>query len=220
MTKNNIILANTSPHEDVEVLLRGNVENPTRALLLFHGRGASAENILGLTRKIEVGPDVLVCAPQANGGSWYPLPFTVSRSENEPYLKSALHLVEDLITYCDREYRIGPASVVLAGFSQGACLVSQYAASHPTRYAGICVFSGGLIGADTEIAHDAWTGSLDDTRIYIGCDEDDPFIPAQRVQTTAAVLQSMDASVTSSLYTELGHTIHPEGIAFLADLMQ
>jgi phospholipase/carboxylesterase len=215
-----ITLANTSPHEDVDVLLRGNTENPKRALLLFHGRGASAENILGLTRKFELSANVLVCAPQAHGGAWYPKTFTAPRTENEPHLGSALHMIEELIAYCGTTYGIKPASIALVGFSQGACLISQYVAMHPAKYGGVCIYSGGLIGTDEEIEKDTWQKSgLNGTSIYLGCDQHDPFIPAERVHATAAALEKQGANVTSKLYTGLGHAIHPEGVTFLSDLL-
>ena len=219
MTENSVTLTNIPPHSDVHVLVRGNIDSPKRALILLHGRGASAENILGLTRGMELSPDVLLCAPQANGDTWYPQRFIVPRTENEPHLSSALHVVDELIAYCRDTYGLKTSSIVLAGFSQGACLVSEYVASRPAKYAGVCIYSGGLIGADDEIAQTNWSGDLQGTRIYIGCDEQDPHIPAERVQTTASIMQRMGADVTSKLYTHLGHSVHPQGIAFLSDLL-
>ncbi len=217
---NEIALKNTEgPHARTQVLLRGNTTNPKRALLLFHGRGAQAENILRLTDEISLPGDVLVCAPDASGHTWYPNRFVVPRPENEPHLSSALGVVGALIKFCEEQYSIKPGDTVLAGFSQGACLVADYIARNPKEYAGACIFSGGLIGSEEEIGNENWKGSLKSTPTYVGCDEEDPHIPRERVEATAKVLKKLDAKGTSRLYVGLGHAIHSEGIQFLSALL-
>ena len=217
---NEITLTNTEgPHANAHALVRGNTVKPTRALLLFHGRGASAGNILSLTEDVALPGDMLVCAPEAAGHTWYPKPFNVPRPDNEPHLSSALGVIDSLIAFCKSQYGITPDSIVLAGFSQGACLVADYIAHNPKKYAGACIFSGGLIGDDEEIITNAWKGSLKETPVYIGCDEQDPHIPRERVEETSAVFKKMGATVTSRLYSCLGHAIHPGGIMFLSELL-
>lgn len=217
---NEITLTNTAgPHAHARVLARGNTANPTRALLLFHGRGASAENILGLVDDISLPSDVLVCAPEASGHTWYPNRFYVPRPDNEPHLSSALAMVGSLIVFCKAEYGIKPSGIILAGFSQGACLVADYIVRNPAKYAGVCIFSGGIIGSDEEVEQGMWKGSLTKTPLYIGCDEHDAHIPRERVAATSAVFETMGAKVTSRLYSGLGHAIHPEGSEFLSGLI-
>lgn len=217
---NEITLTNTEgPHADAQVLLRGNTTDPGRALLLFHGRGAQAASILRLADKVSLPDDVLVCAPEASLHTWYPDRFVVPRPENEPHLSSALGVVGALIKFCEEKYGIRPGDIVLAGFSQGACLVADYLARNPGKYAGACIFSGGLIGDDTEIEAHAWKGNLRETPVYIGCDGQDPHIPRGRVEATAAILKRLGAAVTSNIYTGLGHIVHPEGIGFLSALV-
>lgn len=217
---NEITLTNTEgPHANARVLLRGNTTNPKRALLLFHGRGAQAGNILRLADEISLPGDVLVCAPEASGHTWYPDRFVVLRQENEPHLSSALSVVDSLITFCKAQYAIKPGGIVLAGFSQGACLVADYIARNPHTYAGACIFSGGLIGSDDEVEKRAWKGNLKGTPVYIGCDGQDSHIPHERVETTALVLKKSGAEVTLGIYTDLGHAIHPAGIEFLSALL-
>jgi len=217
---NDITLTNTQgPHAHARVLVRGNASKPTRALLLFHGRGAQAENILHLTEKISVPDDLLVCAPEASGHTWYPNRFIVSREENEPHLSSALDVVDALIATCKEKYSIKPSDIALAGFSQGACLVADYIARNPKKYAGACIFSGGLIGSDEELEKEQWKGGLKATPTYVGCDVQDPHIPRERVEKTSAVLRTLGAEVTSRLYTDFGHAVHFEGIEFLSALL-
>lgn len=205
------------PHENAEVLVRGNTKNPKTALLLFHGRGSNAKDILGLSDTLLLA-DTLVCAPEAAGHEWYPYRFLAPRSENEPHLSSALDVVDALVKLCDENYRIKPNDIILAGFSQGACLVADYIARTPQKYRGVCIFSGGLIGSDEQIAHHMWKGSLEHTPVYLGCDERDPHIPRERVLATAAVLENLHADLTTKLYAGLGHTVHREGIEFLRQL--
>jgi predicted esterase len=209
----------SGPHAHTEVLVRGNSENPKRALLLFHGRGASAANISRLADRIVLPDDVLVLAPDAVGQQWYPNRFVISRLQNEPHLSSALSVVGALIQYCDEEFGILPKDIVLAGFSQGACLASDYIARNPQKYAGVCIFSGGLIGTDEDIQGYTWKGDLKKTPVYLGCDESDPYIPKERVDITASILEKLGGSVTEKIYQNLGHAIHPEGVDYLHQLL-
>src|SRR5665213_277445 len=214
-----INLTNTGPHANTEVLLRGNTNDPKRALLLFHGRGSNAGNMLKLSDNVSIGEDMLICAPEASGHEWYPHRFIVPREENEPHLSSALGVVAALIALCDETYNIKQSNLILAGFSQGACVVADYIARNPQTYAGTCIFSGGLIGSDEEIQGYERKGNLEETPLYIGCDEREPHIPRKRVEATADVLQKLNANVTSRLYSGLGHAIHSDGIGFLQQLV-
>lgn len=206
------------PHASVDVLMRGNVNDPKRALLLFHGRGAGAENISRLASMFPLPEDVLVLAPDAVGHAWYPNRFTESRRDNEPYLSSAFEVVDDLICFCFEKFKIKPENIVLAGFSQGACLIADYVARNPKKYAGACIFSGGFIGSDEDIASAKWKGDMKKMPIYLGCDIIDPHIPKERVHETAVIFLKLNATVTEKIYTNLGHSIHPEGIQFLQSL--
>ncbi len=205
------------PHARAKVSVRGNSTDPKTALLLFHGRGASAQNILRLVP--DVPPRTIVLAPDANGHQWYPNRFLFDRSENQPDLDSALQVIEKLLEYCTNTYSLSFESVVLAGFSQGACLAADFAARHPHRFKALCIFSGGLIGSDTDITLNKWNGSLEKTPVYIGCDNLDPHIPISRVRKTADIYFGLDAEVKLELYDSLGHSVHPEGIAFLRNCL-
>lgn len=196
----------------------GDVLDPKKALLLFHGRGSNAANILGLTRAMSLD-SVYVCAPEAPEQRWYPHPFTQSRRENQPDLDEAHETVRRLIEFCKKTYNLSKDQIVLAGFSQGASLVADYVARNPARYGGVCILSGGLIGDDTDIARVDWTGSLKQTLTYIGCDKRDPYIPLSRVRKTTEEFIGLDANVSLHEYEGLGHAVHPDGIKFLANLL-
>ncbi len=207
------------PHHNIKVFLQGNTESPQKALILFHGRGSTAENILGIINNITLPNNVVVIAPEASGYEWCPFRFDVSREQNEPYLSSALSVVESLTSYCDNTYGIKTEAIVLAGFSQGASLVADFVARNPAKYKGICIFSGAIIGSESEIEKEEWKSDLDYTPVYIGCDDHDPHIPLDRVLKTINIFKNLNATVESRIYKNLGHAIHPEGLKFLSKIL-
>jgi phospholipase/carboxylesterase len=129
-----------------------------------------------------------------------------------------LSALDTLIHYCQDRHGIKAEKLILTGFSQGACLTSDYIAQNPARYGGACIFSGGLIGTDEDIASHTWSGELKQTPIYIGCDVADPHIPKDRVDNSASILRQLGGNVTEKIYAGLGHSIHPDGITFLQNL--
>ncbi|MCS3703939.1 alpha/beta hydrolase [Salinibacter ruber] len=175
-------------------------------LVLLHGRGASAQGMLQLADDLDV-PDIAHLAPQARMRSWYPQSFMAPRDQNEPELASALATIGDVLGRL-ADAGIGPARTVLLGFSQGACLATTYAAQTPQRYGGVVGLSGGLIGP--EGASFDYEGSLDATPVFLGCSDQDPYIPRARVAETADVLRALNADVTPRIYEGLGHTINDD----------
>jgi predicted esterase len=174
------------------------------AMILVHGRGASAEDILGLAR--ELGrDDVAYLAPQAAGNTWYPYSFLAPIEKNEPGLTSALGVLGQLVsTLADQGL---PAERVgFLGFSQGACLSLEFAARNARRYAAVIGLSGGLIGPPgTPRTH---SGSAGGTFVFLGCSDADPHIPLERVQETAQVFRDLGAVVDERIYRGMGHTVN------------
>ncbi len=192
-------------HQDQPVHTDGAPIGDAQAgLVLLHGRGASAQGMLRLADDLDV-PDIAHLAPQARMRSWYPQSFMAPRDQNEPELASALATIGDVLGRL-ADAGIGPARTVLLGFSQGACLATTYAAQTPQRYGGVVGLSGGLIGPDG--ASFDYEGSLDATPVFLGCSDQDPYIPRARVAETADVLRALNADVTSRIYEGLGHTIN------------
>lgn len=173
------------------------------AMILLHGRGASARDILMLAGAFE-RETVAYLAPQADGGEWYPRRFLEPTALNEPKLSAALAVVDDLVADLGAA-GIAPERVVLLGFSQGACLAGAYAVRHPRRYGGLVLLSGGLIGSDAEVA--AHRGDLQGTPAIIGCSDTDFHIPLKRVEASGAVLAAMNADVDATIYPGMGHGI-------------
>jgi predicted esterase len=156
-------------------------------------------------------PDWVYLAPNAANLTWYPDRFIAPIAANEPWLSSALAVIDGLVAHLT-DHGFSSEQLVLAGFSQGACLALEYAARNPRRYGGLLGYSGGLIGPP-ELALD-YPGSLSGTPVFLGCDEADFHIPRERVLETARVLEGMEAQVTIRLYKGMGHTINGDEIAF------
>jgi len=209
-------MSSNNPHKDQPVRTGGAaLEEAQAALILLHGRGASAQGMLRLANELDV-PDVAYRAPQAAMRSWYPQSFMAPRDQNEPELTSALQVVTDTISTA-QDGGLDPNRIVLLGFSQGACLATTYAAQNPQRYGGVVGLSGGLIGPEgTTFEYD---GSLDGTPAFLGCSDQDPYIPQERVHETANVLQALDAEVTTRIYEGLGHTTNEDELQHVRSVL-
>ena len=173
------------------------------AMILIHGRGATAASILDLAPTLP-HENMVYLAPQASGNTWYPYSFLSPIEQNEPGISSAMQVLTDLIATIE-EAGISADRLILAGFSQGACLASEFVARNPRRYGGLFVFSGGLIGPPG--TRRDYPGSLEDTPVFIGCSDNDPHIPVERVHETTTTLESMGANVNEQIYGGMPHTI-------------
>lgn len=180
------------------------------AAIMVHGRGASPANILDLVPAID-RPDIAYLAPGAAGGTWYPNSFMADRARNEPGISSGLSVIGGLVDMLATR-GFSSRQILLLGFSQGACLSSEFAVRHPRRYAGVMVLSGGLIGPAGTNWNDA-SGAFDGTPVFLGCSDVDPHIPAERVLESEAVFRRMGADVTRMLYPGMGHMVNDDELA-------
>lgn len=178
------------------------------AMIMLHGRGASAADIIGLADVLD-RPEVAYLAPDAAGHAWYPNPFMTPAAGNEPWLSSAKGVVARLVAEAGAA-GIPPERVAILGFSQGACLAVEFAARTPRRYGAVLALSGGLIGDRVTPAN--YSGSLDGTPFFFGCSDVDPFIPLARVQESAAVIAHLGGDVTQRIYPGAAHTVVPDEI--------
>ncbi len=183
------------------------------ALILVHGRGATAESILALGDEI-VGGDrerarIARIAPRAAGNAWYPYSFLAPIPSNEPGLSSGIAAIEALIAELEAE-GVPAERVVIAGFSQGACLALEHAARHPRRYAGVAGLTGGLIGPPGTPRD--YPGSLAGTPVFLGSGDPDPHVPWSRVEESAEALRRMGAEVTLRRYPGMAHTVNREEV--------
>jgi phospholipase/carboxylesterase len=174
-----------------------------RALILVHGRGASAEDILSLADYLPV-EDYALLAPQATGHSWYPYSFLEPPEQNQPWLGSAVDLLAGLVEEVVAA-GINRERIYFAGFSQGACLTLEFLARHGARFGGAAAFTGGLIG--DKIYTENYRGDFAGMPVFIGSGDADAHVPAERVHASARVLREMGAVVTAKLYPGRPHTI-------------
>jgi predicted esterase len=205
------------PHAGQPLLRTGADDASARAaMIMIHGRNAGPANILDLTPVLR-RPDFLYLAPAAAGGTWYPFSFMFPRERNEPGISSGLAVIEELVTELMTQ---GFAShqIMLLGFSQGACLTTEFSIRHPRRYGGVMGLSGGLIG-EPGTSWDDVTTSLDGTPVFLGCSDVDAHIPAERVLETEAVFRRLGANVTRKLYPGMGHTVSPDEIEHVQRVM-
>lgn len=192
------------------------VEEADCAVVCLHGRGASAGSILGLAEELPQ-EGVAYVAPQAERREWYPQSFMAPVEANEPQLSGALTRVDvEVSTAIDAGVEVD--SVVLLGFSQGACLAAEYAARDARRYGGVVGFSGGLIG--DEIDRDGYGGSFDGAPAFFGCSDVDPHIPVGRVDETVEVYRDMDAEVSVEIYEDMGHTVNEDEVERAAGIVE
>ena len=179
-----------------------------QALILLHGRGADANDILSFASNLEVKEYALV-APEATSNTWYPFSFLMPPKQNEPWLSSALSLVKEVVEDLMKA-GLSSHNIYFAGFSQGACLTLEFATRNATRYGGIAAFTGGLIGDRLYPEH--YQGNFQGTPVFIGTSNPDPHVPVERVHETASILKSMNAVVTEKVYDNMGHTINNDEI--------
>ena len=186
------------------------------AMLMLHGRGATAEDILSLAGELAV-PGFAYLAPQAAENTWYPNRFLAPLASNEPWLTSALHFVDVALAQIVQA-GISPERMIILGFSQGACLALEYTARHARRYGGLVGLSGALIGPDD--APRDYAGSLAGTPVFLGCSDVDFHVPKARVQSTAEVLQRLGGDLTVRLYSNMDHTVNQDELDFVRSMMQ
>ena len=179
------------------------IDQAEKVLIMIHGRGGSAEDILSIASSLNVREFALV-APQAEDSSWYPLSFLAPRNENEPYLSESLNVIKQLVADLEAQ-GFAKSQLYFLGFSQGACLALDFAASHAANYGGIAAFTGGVIG--DQVDHRNYHGDFMGTPVFIGSSDPDFHVPVTRVKETTALFEDMGANVTEIIYENMGHTI-------------
>lgn len=205
------------PHKAGTVLQAGApLTTANLAMILLHGRGGSAEDILELGSALHLS-NVAYLAPQAVGHTWYPLSFLAPRSANEPYLSSALAKVESVVRSLEQS-GFDRERIVVAGFSQGGCLATEFVASHPARYGGLIAFTGGLIGPPGSLQFSP-NGELAGTPALLSSGDPDPHVPWARVEESAAILSDMGAAVTTKRYSGRPHTVTQEELKIARHLL-
>lgn len=207
----------SDPHAAQPVLRAGPVVGEAEAaLVLVHGRGATAESILSIHAELNL-PGLAALAPQAAGNTWYPYPFLAPLEANEPFLSSALKRIDSLVN--ELIARGLPSDrIALLGFSQGACLTLEFTARNPRRYGAVIGLTGGLIGPPGTPRD--YPGDLGGTPVFLGAGDPDPHVPFERVRETEVVLRKMGAAVQLRRYPGMPHTINADELEASRALLQ
>ena len=195
-------------HEKNIITARKPVTDAENVLLMIHGRGGSAEDILSLGGHLRL-KDFALLAPQATNQTWYPFSFMAPTAQNEPWLSSALSILKELLDDLIAQ-GVKTENIYLLGFSQGACLTLEFVARHAKRFGGVIAFTGGLIG--DKINNENYQGDFAGTPVFIGSSNPDPHVPVERVNESTKILRSMNAEVTEKIYEGMGHTINQDEI--------
>ena len=186
----------------------GNLDNPTKALIMIHGRGGTAKDIMGLAEYLNVG-DYLLIGPEASQNTWYPNSFIAPISTNQPKLDQALELINQAVELA-KEKGIQSENIYFLGFSQGACLTLEYTSRNAQKYRGIVACTGGIIVE--ELTRGYYKGDFENTPVFIGTSDPDFHVPVERVQDTTKLMRELGAQVEERIYPNMGHTITQEEI--------
>ncbi|MDS0282840.1 alpha/beta hydrolase [Haloarcula onubensis] len=204
------------PHQGQELVTAGTpLSEAEAAMILVHGRGATARSIVGMGQEVH-RDGVALLAPQAARNTWYPNSFLAPVEQNEPGRTSGLRAVGDAVERA-AEAGIDRERVLLLGFSQGACLASEFVARTPRRYGGLVALSGGLIGEAVDPT--SYEGDIERTPVFVGCSDVDPHIPLERVEATAEAFELLNGDVDKRIYEGMGHGVNEDELDAVADLV-
>lgn len=193
----------------IDIKIAGtSLDKAGKALIMLHGRGGSAEDVLSLAQYFNV-TDYALLAPQATSNTWYPHSFMAPVADNEPWLSSAIETVGTTFKKAT-DAGIKPENIYFFGFSQGACLTLEFTARHAQKLGGIAAVIGGVIGE--KIHRDNYIGNFEQTPVFIGTSDPDFHVPIARVYASANILKELNADVTEKVYSGLGHTINQDEI--------
>lgn len=204
------------PHGNQPIERAGtDLEDASAAMVLVHGRGARASGMLEFANEF-ARDDIAFLAPQAHRGTWYPNSFLAPIEDNQPHLDSALAKLEDVLEAVESA-SVPLERTILLGFSQGGCLSTEYAARNADRYGGVVALSGGLIGPEgTSRDYD---GSMDGTPVFIGCGDQDPHIPVERVDESIRAFDELEAETEKRIYQGVGHTVLEDELEYVRELV-
>ena len=204
------------PHQTTQTATYGaSLTRAKAAMIMVHGRGATAESMFSLADEF-AQPDFHYVAPQAQNHTWYPYSFLQPKENNQPGLTSGRQRIHDLMEEI-KNAGIPAEKIILLGFSQGGCLATEFAARHPQKLGGVVGLSGGLIGADIDPS--LYTGSMEETHVFLGCSNIDPHIPKERVDETETVFEKLNANVTKSIYPGMPHTVNEDEVKTVRGMM-
>jgi phospholipase/carboxylesterase len=182
------------------------LKNAAKVLLMLHGRGANAEDIISLSEYLKLR-DTHIIAPQATNNAWYPYSFLSPRQQNEPWLSSALQVLKEILRDVMRA-GFKSEQVFILGFSQGACLTLEFATQNAQPFGGIIAFTGGLIG--NVLQDENYSGNFQKAKVFIGNSDRDPHVPVARSEESKKIMENLGAEVTLKIYPGMAHTVNDD----------
>jgi len=191
------------------------ISGAKKVLVMLHGRGGNAREFLSLANHLDVS-DFVLFAPQATNSSWYPHSFLAKPAQNEPWLSSALEILNDLLEEI-KSKGITSENIYFTGFSQGACLTAEFVTRNASRFGGVVLFTGGVIG--DKIYTENYKGDFAGTPVFIGTGNPDAHVPVERVNETAKIMEKMNAAVTVKVYDNRPHSISQDEIKIANEII-
>ncbi|MFP4373090.1 MAG: alpha/beta hydrolase [Spirochaetaceae bacterium] len=205
------------PHQQQPIRHAGQpVEHADGAMILLHGKGADAENLVELSELLDCNR-IAYLAPQAENRVWFPRGVVDPISRNQPYVSASLKLIDGIVDAL-AEVGVPRERIVLMGFCQGACLALEYLLHRPARYGGVYALSGALLGEDSRLSRRK--GDLEGTPVFLGSSDIDFMVPRTRVRDSAEVMRRLNAEVSERLYPGMPHTINSEEVDLIRDGLQ
>ncbi|WP_375056094.1 alpha/beta hydrolase [Zobellella sp. DQSA1] len=180
------------------------INTKNKVVILLHGRRQSVEDIFNMAEKLGFSRVswLLPCAPEK---TWYPHGFLRPLNINQPYLDDALSCIDYLIELLSM-HGVERRNIIIMGFSQGACIGSQYLASFRRKLGGALLFTGGLFGPEVSLPIDEEKALLN-MPIFITGSATDSWVPASRIIETTRYFRSLGAEVKEVVFENRDHLV-------------
>lgn len=191
-------------------------ETASKIVLAVHGRGQSPEYMRDLADRIDID-DLGYVALEADAGSWYPEGFLQPLRDNQPRFG---HAVEAVLLHLREIVASGRPleEIIVFGFSQGACLLSEVLLRTGIRPAAALLHTGGYLGPeehDWSLANDTFQGMS----AYFACSREDTWVPLHRAEATARAFENAGASVQFDTYDGSQHEVNDDSIGQFRKLL-
>jgi phospholipase/carboxylesterase len=208
----------TNPHLTEAVVRYGAAaKDASLAVILVHGRGQSPAWMEEAVVQRFGHQDIAWYAPAAADSSWYPARYLEPLEANEPSLTHALQRLESLSAQLVQD-GFPYERQVLMGFSQGACLCSEFAWRSAHRYRALVVWTGALIGSPGAMRLPAATG-VKDLPVLLSTWTEDPYVPVDSVRESARWFDAAGARVILRAEAGTEHGIRNAEIQYAQQLL-